>query len=100
MIILALLGMHPLAAFPIMMSAGALQQMVSGLRYLRTDHYAFGTAVGLGVGGFFGALIAALMVKSLPVVVLRWLVAAVAVYVAVDFLTAAMRSLKARRLPA
>jgi uncharacterized membrane protein YfcA len=97
MIILALLGMHPLAAFPIMMSAGALQQLVSGIRYLRSDHYAFGTAVGLGVGGFFGALIAALLVKSLPVGVLRWLVAAVALYVAADFLMAATRSWRERR---
>ena len=98
MIILALLGMHPLAAFPIMMSAGALQQLVSGIRYLRSDHYAFGTAVGLGVGGFFGALIAALLVKSLSIVVLRWLVAAVALYVAADFLMAATGSWRERRL--
>ena len=100
MIMLALLGMHPLAAFPIMMSAGALQQLVSGIRYLRSDHYAFGTAVGLGIGGFFGALIAALLVKSLPVVVLRWLVAAVALYVAIDFLSSAARALRDRRLKA
>ena len=92
MIMLALLGMHPLAAFPIMMSAGSVQQLVSGIRYARADRYAFGMTLGLGIGGFIGALVAALVVRSLPVGVLRWLVAAVAMYVAIDFLWAAVRS--------
>jgi uncharacterized membrane protein YfcA len=98
MIMLALLGMHPLAAFPIMMSAGAVQQLVSGIRYARADRYAFGMTLGLGVGGFVGALVAALMVRSLPVGILRWLVAAVAFYVAFDFLWAAVRPTQ-RRAP-
>lgn len=50
-------------------------------------HVAFDrTAAGLAVGGGLGAVIAALMVKSLPIMALRWLVAAVALYVAQDFL--------------
>jgi uncharacterized membrane protein YfcA len=91
MIILALLGLHPLAAFPIMMAAGSVQQLVSGIRYLRSDRYAFGPTAGLAVGGGLGAVIAALMVKSLPIMALRWLVAAVALYVAQDFLRNAVR---------
>jgi len=92
MIILSLLGMHPIAAFPIMMSAGALQQIISGIRYLHTGRYAFGTAVGLAIGGVVGVIIAAYLVKSLPVTALRWLVALVALYVAGSFLRSAVRS--------
>ncbi len=91
MIVLALLGLHPLAAFPIMMAAGSVQQLVSGIRYLRSDRYAFGPAVGLALGGGIGAVVAALIVKSLPVIALRWLVAIVALYVAQDFLRNAVR---------
>jgi uncharacterized membrane protein YfcA len=94
MITLSLLGMHPIAAFPIMMSAGALQQLVSGIRYLKTRRYAFGTAVGLGIGGIAGVIIAAYFVKSLPVTALRWLVAFVALYVALVFLRAAGSAMK------
>jgi len=90
MIMLSLLGMHPRAAFPIMMSGGALQQMVSGTRYLKRGRYSFGTAVGLGLGGVFGVCLAAFVVRSLPVVALRWLVAVVALYVAADFLKSAL----------
>lgn len=97
MILLALLGMHPLAAFPIMMAAGAFQQMISGIKYLRRGRYAYGTTLGLGIGGIVGVLLAAYLVKSLPLTLLRWLVAAVALYVAVDFLSAALRSRRAPR---
>ena len=99
MIMLALLGMHPLAAFPIMMSAGSVQQLVSGIRYARADRYAFGMTLGLGLGGVIGALVASLMVRSLPVGILRWLVAVVALYVAVDFLFAAVRTGAGKSLP-
>lgn len=96
MITLALLGMHPIAAFPIMMSAGALQQMISGMRYLTTHRYAFGTAVGLGIGGVLGVVVAANFVKSLPVAALRWLVALVALYVAFGFLRSAVGAYSVR----
>jgi uncharacterized membrane protein YfcA len=88
LIVLSLLGMHPLAIFPIMMSAGAIQQLISGLRYLRAQHYQADLSVGLAVGGIVGVLIAAYVVKSLQVGMLRWLVAIVALYVALDFIRA------------
>ena len=99
MIMLALLGMHPLAAFPVMMAAGCVQQLVSGTRYARAGRYAFGMTLGLGLGGVIGALVASLMVRSLPVGILRWLVAVVALYVAVDFLFAAVRTGAGKSLP-
>ena len=80
-----------------MMSGGSLQQMISGVRYLRMGRYAFGTAVGLGIGGVVGVGVAAFIVRSLPVVTLRWLVAFVALYVAIDFLRAAFRALRSAK---
>ncbi|HEX4241206.1 MAG TPA: hypothetical protein VHZ53_07345, partial [Steroidobacteraceae bacterium] len=74
MVTLALLGMHPIAAFPIMMGSCALLQPVASLRFFQTGKFAWGPSIGLGIGGIAGVLIAAYVVKSLPLMWLRWLV--------------------------
>ncbi len=95
MITLALLGMHPLAAFPIMMGACALLQPVASLRFFQTGKFAWGPALGLAIGGFMGVLIAAYIVKSLPLLWLRWLVVVVITYTAFAMLrSAAARDFK------
>ena len=91
MIVLALLGLHPLAAFPIMMGACALLQPVAGLRFIATGKFAFGPSVALTLGGVFGVLLAAFVVKSLPLETLRWLVVAVVLYAAFAMLRSALR---------
>ena len=89
MLTLALLGMNPIAAFPIMMASGALVQSVASARFLNSQRYAFGPAVGLAIGGVLGVLVAAFMVTSLPVAALRWLVAVVVLYTATALLRSA-----------
>lgn len=96
LIVLSLLGLHPLAIFPIMMSAGAVQQLTSGWRYLDQQHYDPQLTTGLALGGVAGVLLAAFLVKSLAVDALRWLVAAVALIVAVDFLLSAFKTVPHR----
>ena len=91
MITLALLGMHPLAAFPIMMGACALLQPVASLRFFQTNAFAWGPSVGLACGGVVGVLIAAYIVKSLPLIALRWLVIVVIAYAAYAMLRSAAR---------
>jgi uncharacterized membrane protein YfcA len=92
MIMLALLGLHPLAAFPIMMGACGLVQPVASLRFLKSGRFALGPALGLTIGGVFGVLIAAFVVKQLPVTALRWLVIVVVLYAAILMLRSARRS--------
>jgi uncharacterized membrane protein YfcA len=89
MIMLALLGMHPIAAFPIMMGACGLVQPVASLRFLQTGRLAWGPALGLTIGGVFGVLVAAFIVKQLPVTALRWLVIVVVLYAAILMLRSA-----------
>jgi uncharacterized membrane protein YfcA len=89
MITLALLGMHPLAAFPIMMGACALLQPVASLRFFQTGKFAWGPALGLAFAGVFGVIIAAYIVKSLPLLWLRWLVVVVITYTAFAMLRSA-----------
>jgi uncharacterized membrane protein YfcA len=92
MITLALLGMHPLAAFPIMMGACALVQPVASLRFFQTNKFAWGPSLGLAVGSIPGVLIAAYIVKGLSLSKLRWLVIVVIIYAAFAMLRSAARS--------
>jgi uncharacterized membrane protein YfcA len=92
MITLALLGMHPLAAFPIMMGACALVQPVASLRFFQTNRFAWGPSLGLAIGSIPGVLIAAYIVKGLPLSTLRWLVTVVITYAAFAMLRSAARS--------
>ena len=98
MILIALLGMNPQAAFPIMMGSCAFLMPVGGLRFIAKGSYDLKAAVGLTIGGFPAVLLAAFVIKSLPLVYLRWLIFAVVLYTAIAMLrsaTAAKPSVRA-----
>ena len=103
MITLALLGMHPIAAFPIMMGACALLQPVASLRFFQTGKFDWGASLGLTFGGVVGVLIAAFIVKSLPLEWLRWLVILVILYASFAMMRSARQrspiSIPARSTP-
>ncbi len=89
MILVALLGMNPRAAFPIMMGSCAFLMPIGGLRFIAKRSYNLPAAVGLALGGIPAVLVAAYFVKSLPLTALRWLVFAVVLYTAVAMLRSA-----------
>jgi uncharacterized membrane protein YfcA len=86
MILVSLLGMDPKAAFPIMMGACAFLMPVASARFVRRGAYQPRAALGLSLGGIPAVLLAALIVKSLPLEAVRWLVVAVATYTALAML--------------
>ena len=90
MILVALLGMNPRAAFPIMMGSCAFLMPIGGLRFIAKGSYSLPAAVGLTIGGFPAVLLAAFVIKSLPLEALRWLVFAVVLYTALAMLRSAM----------
>jgi uncharacterized membrane protein YfcA len=89
MILVSLLGMNPAAAFPIMMGSCAFLMPIGSLRFIRERAYSLRAALGLAIGGIPGVLIAAYVVKSLPLYAVRWLVIVVVVYTAVTMLYSA-----------
>jgi len=92
MILVALLGMNPRAAFPIMMGSCAFLMPVGGLRFIARGSYSLRAAVGLTIGGIPAVLLAAFVVKSLPLTALRWLVFGVVLYTALAMLRSARRA--------
>jgi uncharacterized membrane protein YfcA len=96
MALVAILGMNPLAAFPIMMGSCALLMPWCSIRFVRTSAYDPKASFGLTALGIVGVLIAAYIVKSLPLGVLRWVVMAVILYTSI----AMFRSIKKPAGPA
>jgi uncharacterized membrane protein YfcA len=89
MILVSLLGMNPTAAFPIMMGSCAFLMPVSSIRFVRTRTYQVQAAWGLALGGFPAVIVAAYVVRSLPLTAVRWLVIVVVVYTALNMLLTA-----------
>jgi uncharacterized membrane protein YfcA len=89
MILVSLLGMNPRAAFPIMMGSCAFLMPVGSLRFIRERRYHLRAALGLALGGIPGVLVAAFIVKELPLGAIRWLVIVVVVYTATMMLRSA-----------
>jgi uncharacterized membrane protein YfcA len=92
LILLSLLGLSPIAAFPIMMGACAFLMPIAGLRFLRSEHIDLRVVLGIVAGGIPAVLLAALVVKSLPLDALRWGVVAIVTYSAVMLLRTAVRT--------
>ena len=90
LILVSLLGMNPLAAFPIMMGSCAFLMPIGGARFVQSGRYDRRAAFGLTLGGIPAVLIAAYIVKSMPMVWLRWLVVFVVFYAALLMLRSAM----------
>jgi len=93
MALLAFLGMHPIAAYPIMFGSDGVLIPVASLGFLRSGRFAPGVALGLTIGGVCGTALAFPLVKSLGdhLTLLRWVVIAVILYAAVTMLRSALR---------
>lgn len=98
MILIYLLGMQPLAAFPIMMGSCAFLMPVGSARFVKSGSYNLKSALGLTIGGIPGVLLAAYVVKTLPLYVVNWLVVGVVIYTAVMMLRSAQRERRASAL--
>ncbi|MGH7569539.1 MAG: sulfite exporter TauE/SafE family protein [Gemmatimonadales bacterium] len=91
MILVSLLGMNPTTAFPIMMGSCAFLMPVATARFIRAGRYHPGASLGLLLGGIPAVLLAAFIVKSLPLTAVRYLVIVVVLYTSVNLLRAARR---------
>ena len=77
------LGLSPKVAFPIMMGSCAFLMPVASSKFVKEGAYDRKASMAITLFGAVGVLIAAYIVKSLPLDVLRWLVDAVIIYTAI-----------------
>jgi uncharacterized membrane protein YfcA len=87
----SLMGMDPRLCFPIMAGGAAMAAAGASIRHISMGKVDLRIAVGLTIGGIPAVLIAAFLVKSMSVEVLRWLVVVVVVYAAIVVLRAAAK---------
>jgi uncharacterized membrane protein YfcA len=74
-----------------MMGSAAYMLPMAGIKFARAGKYDGQAALGIALGGIPGVLVAAYVVKSLPLVAIRWLVVVVVLYAGLSLLRTAFR---------
>jgi uncharacterized membrane protein YfcA len=85
------LGMHPRVAFPIMMTATAMLMAAGSARFVKEGAVDRKAALALTLAGVLGVFVAADIVKSLPLMVLKWVVMGVVLYTSMWMFLSARR---------
>jgi uncharacterized membrane protein YfcA len=80
LVMLTLMGMSPRLSFPIMAGGAAFAAAGASVRHIQAGHVDLRIAAGLALGGVPAVLVAAFVVKTMPVELLRWLVIMVVLY--------------------
>ena len=99
MVLLGLLGMHPVAAYPIMIGSDGVLIPVATLGFLRSGRFSQGCALGLTLGGLVGSLCAFPLVNVIGehLTLMRWFVIIVIIYAAVSMLRSGLQADSAAR---
>jgi uncharacterized membrane protein YfcA len=90
LVMLSLMGMDPRLCFPIMAGGAALMGAGAGVRHIQIGQIDLKVVMGLAIGGIPGVLIAAYLVVTMPLGILRWLVIVVVLYAAAVMARAAI----------
>jgi uncharacterized membrane protein YfcA len=88
------LGLSPQVAFPIMMGSCAFLMPPASIQFIKKGAYNRKAALGMALPSIMAVLIAALIVKSLPLDTLRWIVLLVIIYTSIVMLKSAFRKAK------
>ena len=80
------LGLSPLVAFPIMMGSCAYLMPAASAKFIREGAYHRGVTLWSTIFGSIGVVVAAYLVKSLPINILTWVVMGVIFYTSVNLL--------------
>lgn len=92
MVLVYFLGMSPKVAFPIMFGSCAFLMPIASIKFIKEGAYNRKASMAFSTIGSAGVLIAAYLVKSLPINILTWVVVAVVFYTAVSMLRTALKN--------
>ena len=97
--LLSLMGLDPRYCFPIMAASAGLSGVIVASRHVQAGKLDLRIVLGIALGGIPAVLIAAFLMKSMPLEMLRWLVTLVVLYTAVVMLrSAADGAIQTRRI--
>jgi uncharacterized membrane protein YfcA len=82
LVLLSLMGMDPRLCFPIMAGGACLMGASSSIKFVGMGEVDMRVVLGLAIGGIPAVLVAAFVVKEMPIEYLRWLVFVVVIYAA------------------
>ena len=91
---LSLMGMDPRLAFPIMAAGAGFSGVAAGVQCVRKVNLDWRVVIGLTIGAIPSVLIAAFIVKEMPLTMLRWLVVIVVTYAGLSLLYTATRKIQ------
>jgi uncharacterized membrane protein YfcA len=100
LVMLSLMGMDPRLCFPIMATGGSLMGAGASVRHFAIGEVDLRIVLGLAIGGIPAVVVAALLVRSMPLDLLRWLVFAVVLYTAAIMFRAALAGRRGDESPA
>lgn len=89
LVMFGLMGMDPRSSFPVMATGASLMGVGASVKHIEIGQVDLRICLGLAIGGIPAVLVAAFIVKSMPVEILRWLVIVVVLYAATVMLRAA-----------
>jgi uncharacterized membrane protein YfcA len=92
MALVFLLGMSPQVAFPIMMGSCAFLMPPASFKFIKSGAYNKKAALGMAIPSIIAVLIAAFIVKTLPLDALRWIVLVVILYTSVTMFWSAIKN--------
>jgi uncharacterized membrane protein YfcA len=92
MALVFLLGMSPQVAFPIMMGSCAFLMPPASFKFIRSGAYNKKAALAMAIPSIIAVLIAAFIVKTLPLDALRWIVLVVILYTSVTMFLSAIKN--------
>ena len=90
LVMLSLMGMDPRLCFPIMAGGAGLTGAAASIRHIQMGKIDLRIVLGLAIGGIPAVLVAAFVVKEMPLELLRWLVIVVVTYAGVIMLRTAV----------
>ena len=85
------LGMSPKVAFPIMMGSCAVLMPIASAKFIKEGQFPRKASLAITIGGVIGVFIAAYIVKSLPMDILKVLVVLVILYTSTTLLKPALK---------
>ena len=92
------LGMSPQVAFPIMMGSCAFLMPLASAKFIKEGAYNRKASISMTIAGSIAVIIAAFIVKSLTLNILRWVVIGVIIYTSVVMLKAAFSQKQKRQM--